>query len=212
MKMKFLCLLFILSFSLTTHAMGQLKNEETPDNLKKIEEDLASKADDDEMMGDETEDDLDPDAADAVAVIAPTFNGPILGQAYFYQEEDGITVKTVVSNVPNPGKHGFHIHENGSCGDEGKAAGGHFNPHQADHGFYPEHGTSTAHLGDMGNIEIAEDGSGMLTIKLPGIFLKDEAHPVLGKAVILHEKEDDFSQPVGNAGGRIGCGIIVEQL
>ena len=69
------------------------------------------------------------------------------------------------------------------------------------HGF---HIHEKAHSGDMGNIDIAEDGTGKLELTLPEVSLND----ISGLAVILHEKVDDFGQPTGNAGGRIGCGII----
>ena len=112
-----------------------------------------------------------------------------------------------MANVP-PGKHGFHVHENGSCAEMGKAAGGHFNPDHVQHGFLPKDGYMNAQAGDMGNIEVGTDGTGILKLFMPGLTLKDGKYAVTGKSVILHEKEDDFSQPVGNAGSRIGCGII----
>jgi Cu-Zn family superoxide dismutase len=65
-----------------------------------------------------------------------------------------------------------------------------------------------AHAGDMGNIEIGENGSGTLIVFMPGLSLSQGEANVTGKAVILHEQEDDFGQPTGNAGGRIGCGVI----
>ena len=72
----------------------------------------------------------------------------------------------------------------------------------------PEGGLEAAHAGDMGNIEIDEDGDGLLKVELAGLSLEGD-NAVMGKAIILHEKEDDFGQPTGNAGGRIGCGVIV---
>lgn len=145
----------------------------------------------------------------AEAVISGTTEGSTLsGKAVLFERQkeghEGVYIKVTVSNVPNPGKHGFHIHENGSCAEEGKAAGGHFNPMKVEHGFLPKDGHEHAHSGDMGNIEIDENGHGTLFLNLPGVKLED----IAGKAIILHEKEDDFGQPTGNAGGRIGCGII----
>ncbi|GEM_PF-284990 len=149
------------------------------------------------------------DAAVGVATIQGTKEGsPIFGQATVTEKDEGIELDVRVANVPDPGKHGFHIHEIGSCADEGKAAGGHFNPVKVDHGYLPKDGHEHAHAGDMGNIDIAEDGTGALKIFLPGVYLKDKEPSVLGLSVILHEKVDDFGQPTGNAGGRIGCGII----
>lgn len=142
---------------------------------------------------------------DAVALIKGT--GPqsasIAGTVAFKETEAGLLVSVNLQNAP-PGKHGFHIHEKGDCSDEGKAAGSHYNPHGVTHGFLPTDGLQKAHEGDMGNITVDPDGTGKLDLTLTGVHLSD----VSGLAVILHEKEDDFGQPTGNAGGRIGCGII----
>ena len=131
----------------------------------------------------------------------------LYGEIEFTETKDGLMVNAEVYNAP-AGKHGIHIHENGSCEDKGNAAGGHFNPEGVQHGFLPKDGHQMAHLGDLGNIEINEEGEGSLSAVLPGVTLTEGKNSVSGKAVILHEKEDDFGQPTGNAGGRIGCGII----
>lgn len=136
-------------------------------------------------------------------------NSPISGKVTFQETAEGIKVHAEFQNAPS-GKHGFHIHENGNCGDGGKAAGGHYNPEGAPHGFLPKDGLSHAHAGDLGNIDIAADGTGRLDVLIPALTLKNGKYNILGKSVILHEKEDDFGQPTGNAGGRIGCGIITE--
>ncbi len=147
-------------------------------------------------------------AATATAVIAGTTEGSIVaGEAIFTETSDGLDVEVKVSGVP-AGKHGFHIHENGDCSDAGKAAGGHYNPDNVMHGLVAKDGFEHAHAGDFGNIEVAEDGTGAVKTFIPGLALTGEQHNVIGKALILHEKEDDFGQPTGNAGGRIGCGII----
>ncbi len=147
--------------------------------------------------------------AEAKADIKGTAEGsPISGEVYLKQTASGIIVEAEVNNVPNPGKHGFHIHEFGSCAELGKAAGGHYNPMSAQHGLLHKDGSTGAHAGDMGNIEIDENGHGVYTGFLPGISLSGGSYNVSGLSVILHEKEDDFGQPTGNAGGRIGCGII----
>jgi len=147
-------------------------------------------------------------AARAVAVIKGTAEGStITGQAMLAERNNGLDVEVEVSNVP-AGKHGFHIHENGSCNDRGNAAGGHYNPDGVKHGLATKDGLAFAHAGDFGNIEVASDGKGTLKLFLEGLSLSAGKYNVAGKAVILHEKEDDFGQPTGNAGGRIGCGII----
>ena len=145
----------------------------------------------------------------AKAVITGTDpESALAGTVDFVETGGGVQVVAHLSNVAPAGKHGFHIHENGSCDDSGKAAGGHFNPGAVQHGLLPKDGAEMAHSGDMGNIEIDEAGNGTLTIYMPGLSLTNGGADITGKAVIVHEKEDDFSQPTGNAGGRIGCGII----
>ncbi len=147
-------------------------------------------------------------AAKASALIKGTAeNSPIAGEAVLTETAEGVEIEVNVVNTP-PGKHGFHIHENGSCDDMGKAAGGHYNPDGVAHGLVAKDGFAHAHAGDFGNIEVAEDGTGTLKVFIPNLTLSGEKYNVLGKAVILHEKEDDFGQPTGNAGGRIGCGIV----
>ncbi len=147
-------------------------------------------------------------AAGAKATITGTMPAsPISGEVTLTEESGGLRIKGELANVP-PGKHGFHIHEKGTCAEEGKAAGGHFNPDKMDHGYMPKDGPMHAHPGDMGNIEAGDGGKASIDVLLPGVTLKDGKYAVSGKAIIVHEKADDFSQPTGNAGGRIGCGII----
>ncbi|HAJ61768.1 MAG TPA: superoxide dismutase family protein, partial [Cyanobacteria bacterium UBA8543] len=93
-------------------------------------------------------------------------------------------------------------------GDKGNAAKGHFNPDKVKHGFLPKDGFQNAHAGDFGNITISSDGKGTLSETVPGLTLSGPKYAIKGLSVILHEKADDFGQPLGNAGGRIGCGII----
>ena len=131
----------------------------------------------------------------------------ISGTATFIPTANGLKVSVQVAHVP-PGLHGLHIHEGGSCGQGGASAGGHFNPHQVKHGFLPRDGLSGAHAGDFGNITVGSDGTGTVTLTLPGLTLHEGPHSVAGRSIILHEKPDDFSQPTGNAGARIGCGLV----
>ena len=142
----------------------------------------------------------------AVIKATPT-GGALSGTATLTETPKGLQVVIAVKNAP-PGVHGLHIHEHGDCGDVGKAAGGHFNPDHHPHGNAVAHGIEHAHAGDLGNITIDAKGSGNLTVTVKGLTLKQGPRAVAGKAIILHEKADDFGQPVGNAGGRIACGVI----
>lgn len=115
----------------------------------------------------------------------------------------GVDVVVALAGA-KPGKHGAHVHETPDCSaPDAKSAGSHYNPDSHPHGLptAPAH-----HIGDLGNIEVGSDGKGKLEITMPGSNLKQgDPHSFLGRSIIIHEKVDDGSQPVGNAGGRIGC-------
>jgi Cu-Zn family superoxide dismutase len=120
--------------------------------------------------------------------------------------EHGVHVKVEVSDV-SPGAHGLHFHENGDCSaPDAMSAKGHYNPMNHPHGLP---GADNRHLGDLGNIQVGPDGKGSLEFTLGEASLEPNApNSLRGRAVILHEKTDDGSQPTGNAGGRIGCAVI----
>ncbi len=128
------------------------------------------------------------------------------GDAEFSQEEGKVTLRLLVKNAPR-GSHAVHIHEKGDCSDpEAKSAGAHWNPGGAEHGKWGD----TCHLGDIGNIDVDERGEGILLLTTDLWTIGgDPASDILGKSVIVHAQPDDFkTQPTGNAGGRIACGVI----
>jgi len=148
-------------------------------------------------------------AAMGVANVQGTAPGStISGTVKFEDTAGGLKVSAQLTGVP-AGPHAFHIHEFGSCDDMGKAAGSHYNPLKSPHGEVLKVGIHHAHAGDLGNITAGADGTAALEAVIPGVTLSGGKYDVAGRAVILHEKVDDFSQPAGNAGGRIGCGPIV---
>ena len=106
-----------------------------------------------------------------------------------------------------PGKHGFHIHEKGDCSaPDATSAGGHFNPDNKAHGA-PD--AAEHHAGDLGNIEADSKGTAKVNIHMDGITLGSGANSIMGKAIIVHANADDLkTQPTGNAGGRVACGVI----
>jgi Cu-Zn family superoxide dismutase len=141
----------------------------------------------------------------AIAVLHPTKGSETKGTVTFTKGKDGVRVVAEITGL-TPGKHGFHIHEFGDCSsDDGKSAGGHFNPTHAQHGA-PD--SEPRHAGDLGNLEA--DSSGTAKVDVVDKHLAFEgATSILGRSVIVHEKADDLkSQPAGDAGGRIACGVI----
>ncbi len=147
-------------------------------------------------------------AESAKAIIEGTSeNSELIGVVRFQDSNEGLRAEVNIFGAA-PGLHGIHIHENGSCEEGGNAAGGHYNPDKTKHGFLPTEGFAQSHAGDLGNIEINQDGEGTLLLIVPGLTISGGKYNVEGKSVILHEKKDDFGQPTGNAGGRVGCGII----
>jgi len=141
----------------------------------------------------------------AIAVISPTKGNSVHGVVTFEAVENGVHVIADVSGL-TPGKHGFHIHEFGDCSaDDGMSAGGHFNPLGMPHSM-PS--SDKRHVGDLGNIEADKDGNAHLDF-VDGMMKFMGENSIVGRSVVVHEKEDDFkTQPTGNAGARIGCGVI----
>ena len=143
------------------------------------------------------------------AEIRGTADGSaITGTAALTDTPQGLKIIVQLQQAPS-GTHGLHIHQSGTCGSGGQAAGGHYNPDGAPHGFVLADGLRHAHVGDLGNIEIGADGSGTLELIVPNVTLSGNRYNVAGRAIILHEWADDFSQPAGNAGGRIACGPVL---
>lgn len=146
-------------------------------------------------------------APKTVAIVIEAKSGSKLaGKATFTEVEGGVKVAVEVTNA-QAGKIATHVHEVGDCSSaDGKSAGGHFNPASKDHGL-PD--SAAHHLGDLGNIEVAKDGTGRTELVVMGANLKDgDPMSYVGRSIIVHEKMDDGGQPTGNAGGRIGCGVI----
>jgi len=156
----------------------------------------------------------EPETVLATAELQGRTGSEIRGTVTFTQLRDGgpVTIQAQLQGVEGAGNHGFHIHEVGDCSAEDfTSAGGHFNPAQVEHACPP---TEPRHAGDLGNLEIGEDGTGTLDQVSELVTLEPGAETsVIGKAVILHEGEDDCtSQPTGAAGARLACGVIEEDM
>ena len=141
----------------------------------------------------------------ATATLAPTTGSTATGSAKFVQLADGAVEVTVDVTGVTPGVHGFHVHEGSQCGADGMAAGGHFNPTSTPHGAPHD---DAKHAGDFGNV--TADGNGRVQVKFTtrSVTVESGASSVVGHAVVLHANPDDLkTQPTGNAGGRIACGV-----
>ena len=142
-----------------------------------------------------------------MAMLHPAGSQTARGMVHFQDMgEQGVEVKIDLVGVP-PGVHGFHVHEKGDCGNNGQNAGGHFNPGGMPHGA-PD--MASHHAGDFGNVTADDKGEVHATFMTHSISLKsDQSSYAVGHAVVLHANPDDLtSQPAGNAGPRIACGVI----
>lgn len=141
----------------------------------------------------------------AKAFIKPAKGFNVRGKVVFTQVTDGVKVFIDLRNVP-PGEHGFHVHEYANCSGDFEEAGGHFNPGDNTHG---KPGPNS-HAGDLGNIKADKNGKINTSFTTKSLSFEGPTS-LLNKSIIVHEKPDDFkTQPTGDAGKRIGCGIIKE--
>ncbi len=144
----------------------------------------------------------------AIAAMEPRSDSQVHGTVTFTElEAGGLAVKIDLTGVPE-GVHGFHVHEKGDCtAPDGTSAGGHFNPHGMHHAGP---GDVERHAGDFGNVVASASGVVKSELMMSGISLTAGAvDSAIGRGLILHAKRDDLTtQPTGDAGGRIACGVI----
>ena len=139
-----------------------------------------------------------------------TSKGEDAGTATFQESKDGkqLSIKISLKNIPF-GEHAVHIHQNSTCdAPDFKGAGGHFNPDGKQHGTQNPMGH---HNGDLPqNVSIGENHMGEASFKVDYLSLTEgAANSVKGHAIVVHEKADDMkTDPTGNAGNRIACGVI----
>jgi Cu-Zn family superoxide dismutase len=145
----------------------------------------------------------------AVAQMQPAAGRTVSGTVTFTENGDVVEIRAEINGAP-AGNLGIHLHEVGDCSAaDFTSAGGHFNPAGHPHGAPT---SAERHAGDFGNITISEDGSGILQLTSSDLTVAEGPSSVVGRAVVLHEKTDDLAtQPTGNAGGRIACGVVVRE-
>ncbi|CAN5335491.1 N/A [soil metagenome] len=138
------------------------------------------------------------------AVISPN---PTTGKVSFTALEHGVRVAGEVRGLVPGSEHGFHIHEKGSCADNGMASGGHFNPSGAVHGKFAAPGS---HAGELPSLVADASGVARFSVDVHSISLNDAAaNNVVGRAIVVHKDPDDYTtQPAGNSGPRIACAVI----
>jgi superoxide dismutase, Cu-Zn family len=181
--------LFLLILALAFFSCGQHKEEqyETSEMMKQGDSTTITKA---------------------IANLSPTKGNDVKGTVLFTKVDGGIKIVADVEGL-TPGKHGFHIHENGDCtAPDGSSAGGHFNPDGVKHGGPKD---AIRHVGDMGNLNAGKDGKAHFEW-VDSLMSFAGPHNIIGRGIIVHGGEDDFvSQPSGNAGPRVACGVIEVQ-
>ena len=143
----------------------------------------------------------------ATAQLEPTKGNKTFGEATFEQLDGKVHVVVYVQGLKPGQEHGLHIHEAGDCSSgDGMSAKGHFNPFGKPHAH---HGAAERHAGDLPSLKAGKDGRAKVDAMLDVITVAAGPASVVGRGVIVHADPDDFrTQPTGNAGARIACGVI----
>jgi superoxide dismutase, Cu-Zn family len=143
----------------------------------------------------------------ATAALQPTKGSKAFGEATFEQVGDKVRVIVFAQGLRPEGEHGFHIHEAGDCSSgDGMSTKGHFNPHGKPHG---QPTAAERHAGDLPALKAGKDGRATVDVTLDVISIGQGPGNIVGRGLIIHADPDDYTtQPTGNAGARIACGVI----
>ena len=149
---------------------------------------------------------MDTSGPRADATLEARSGSKVSGTVSFKAAGQKIRVEARVAGL-TPGEHGFHVHEAGDCSAaDASSAKGHFNPAGRSHGH---HGGSERHAGDMPNLVADASGNATLSAELDMMSLTEGPAGILKRSVVIHADPDDYkSQPAGNSGKRVACGVI----
>ena len=150
-----------------------------------------------------------PSGPSASAQLTATKGNAVSGEVQFVQKGDKVLVSGEVRGLKPNGEHGFHIHDKGDCSSgDGMGTGGHFNPDGKAHGA---HAHNVHHVGDLPSLKADASGTARLSFESTALTLGGSASDVLGRGLIVHRDADDYqTQPTGNSGPRVACGVIVK--
>jgi Cu-Zn family superoxide dismutase len=148
-----------------------------------------------------------PDGPKATASLQPTKGNNVKGTVDFMQRGDKVRVTAKISGLKPNSEVGFHIHEAGDCSSgDGMSAKDHFNPFGKGHG--PQ-GSADRHAGDLPALKAGKDGRAKVDVEIDLVTLTAGPGNIVGRGLIVHASPDDYrTQPGGNSGARIACGVI----
>lgn len=150
---------------------------------------------------------FEPQGPRAVAKLEPAKGNPVWGSVSFVETKSGVLVRADVRGLRAGGEFGFHVHEKGDCSSaDFMSAGGHFNPGGKPHAH---HGKPERHAGDLPNLKADAEGNATYAFETQLLTVAKGPNSVVGRAVVIHANPDDYtSQPAGNSGPRIACGLV----
>jgi len=150
-----------------------------------------------------------PSTANASVILTPASGSLVSGKLQLLPMGDGVHLRGELGGLTRNARHAIHVHERGDCSAvDAASAGEHFNPTGKPHGRMR---TGAHHLGDMDNLAANNDGVARVDMHVPGVALANGgSNDIIGRAIVVHAQADDYStQPSGNSGPRIACGVIV---
>jgi Cu-Zn family superoxide dismutase len=150
---------------------------------------------------------FEPQGPRAVAKLEAPKGGQVWGNVSFVETGGVVVVRADVRNLRPGGEFGFHVHEKGDCSSaDFMSAGGHFNPEGKAHAHF---GQAERHAGDLRSLRADSEGNATYAFETPLLTVRPGPKSVIGRAVVIHANPDDYtSQPAGNSGPRIACGLI----